>query len=231
MVRNKEAGSFIEYKGLKIFEKDSVFTVGGAENASFEDCTLENLGRGPDEFEMVQYCRENGIPVQFDDLRGHVDDLPYEKYLEHLGKYNLDPDGAFTADEFIVPVVRCVSAEQVLQFIDWIEEMEQGLFVVAAEPARTVDSIVNNAQERVGAYENGYCASIIDAESGRYLVEEGNGNIVFGGAEDRLLFYEEADAESTLAYLNDATEYCCVLLDERGERAMARDNADDFGKE
>lgn len=115
-------GVFMDYKGLTIYEKNGVFTVGGPHNDAFDDCTLENLEYGPEEVDLVAYCRENSIPLQFDDLRGHVCDVPYEKYLEHLGKFETDPDGSFTDYEFIVPVVRCTSVEQARGLIDWIEE-------------------------------------------------------------------------------------------------------------
>ena len=56
--------------------------------------------------------------------------------------------------------------------------------------------------------------SIREAENGMYLTEEINGKYTFGKEEDRIIFYDEAEAESVLEYLNDTTEYCCVLLDE-----------------
>jgi hypothetical protein len=59
---------------------------------------------------------------------------------------------------------------------------------------------------------NGF--SIREAENGMYLTEEINGQYTFGKEEDSIIFYEETEAESILEYLNDTTEYCCVLLDE-----------------
>lgn len=56
--------------------------------------------------------------------------------------------------------------------------------------------------------------SIREAENGMYLTEENNGKYTFSKEEDRIIFYKEAEAESVLVYLNDTTEYCCVLLDE-----------------
>lgn len=56
--------------------------------------------------------------------------------------------------------------------------------------------------------------SIREAENGMYLTEEINGKHTFGKEEDRIIFYDETEAESVLEYLNDTTEYCCVLLDE-----------------
>lgn len=56
--------------------------------------------------------------------------------------------------------------------------------------------------------------SIRETENGMFLTEEINGKYTFGKEEDRIIFYDETEAESVLEYLNDATEYCCVLLDE-----------------
>ena len=56
--------------------------------------------------------------------------------------------------------------------------------------------------------------SIREAENGMYLTEEINGKYTFGKEEDRIIFYDTTEAESILEYLNDTTEYCCVLLDE-----------------
>jgi hypothetical protein len=56
--------------------------------------------------------------------------------------------------------------------------------------------------------------SIREAENGMCLTEEINGKYTFGKEEDRIIFYDETEAESILEYLNDTTEYCCVLLDE-----------------
>lgn len=56
--------------------------------------------------------------------------------------------------------------------------------------------------------------SIKEAENGLYLTEEINDKYTFGKEENRIIFYDEAEAESVLEYLNDTTEYCCVLLDE-----------------
>lgn len=56
--------------------------------------------------------------------------------------------------------------------------------------------------------------SIREVENGMYLTEEISGKCVFGKEEDRIIFYDKTEAESILEYLNDITEYCCVLLDE-----------------
>lgn len=59
-----------------------------------------------------------------------------------------------------------------------------------------------------------YKASIYEAESGKFLTHENKGEFVLGDEKDRIIFYEEADAESTLQMLNDETDLCFVLLDE-----------------
>lgn len=111
----------MDYKGMVIYEKGGLLTVGGPYNDSFDDCTLENLEYGPEEGELVAYCRENGIPLQFDDLRRHAEDVGYEKYLEHMNKYLADPEGSFTDYEMIAPMVRVKSLEQAKGLIDWID--------------------------------------------------------------------------------------------------------------
>lgn len=113
--------------------------MGGPHNSEFNDCTLENFEYGPEEVELGAYCRENGIPLRFDDLRGHVYDVPYEKYLEHLVKFKEDPDGDFTDYEFIVPVVRCSSLHQAMQLVDWIDKAQQ---------RETIQNILSGAEKR-----------------------------------------------------------------------------------
>lgn len=56
--------------------------------------------------------------------------------------------------------------------------------------------------------------SIREAENGMYLTEENNGKYTLGKEEDRIIFYNETEAENVLEYLNDTTEYCCILMDE-----------------
>lgn len=56
--------------------------------------------------------------------------------------------------------------------------------------------------------------SIREMKNGMYLTEENNGKYTFGKEEDRIIFYDEIEAEGVLEYLNNTTELCCVLLDE-----------------
>ena len=56
--------------------------------------------------------------------------------------------------------------------------------------------------------------SIKEVKNGMYLTEEINGKYTFGKEEDRIIFYDEIEADIVLEYLNDMTEHCCVLLAE-----------------
>lgn len=60
-----------------------------------------------------------------------------------------------------------------------------------------------------------YCASIKDIASGLYLVGLANGEFELGCEEDRLLFYDEAEAENVLDKGNDLYKACFVLLLEK----------------
>ena len=99
------------------------------------------------------------------------------------------------------------------------------------EAGKGLGAVIVDAQDRASNCDIDYCASIIDAESGQYLVEENNGVCVFGSAENRILFYDEADAESTLEFLNDTTEYCCVLVAESMEQHRTQDKDSGFERE
>ena len=57
-----------------------------------------------------------------------------------------------------------------------------------------------------------YCASIMDIASGLYIVEVANGDIELGEKENRLLFYDKAEAENVLDMGNDMYKACFVLL-------------------
>ncbi|MBQ8248108.1 MAG: hypothetical protein IJZ42_13350 [Lachnospiraceae bacterium] len=115
--------NFIEYKGLKIFEQDGLYTVGGQDNASFDDCTLENLSLDVDEGKLVEYCLENGIGVAFNDLRDDNKSVSYERYKEHLARYDVDPDCHFLDEEFIVPSVVFFSLEETKDFVDLLDNL------------------------------------------------------------------------------------------------------------
>ena len=66
--------------------------------------------------------------------------------------------------------------------------------------------------------------SIREAKNGMYLTEENNGKYTFGKEEDRIIFYDETEAECVLEYLNDVSEYCCVLLDESNDEKELYDD-------
>ena len=57
-----------------------------------------------------------------------------------------------------------------------------------------------------------YCASIKDITSGLYLISVANSDIELGVEEDRLLFYDEAEAENVLDMCNDVYKACFILL-------------------
>ena len=59
-----------------------------------------------------------------------------------------------------------------------------------------------------------YCASIKDIASGLYLISVANGEFELGCEEDRLLFYNEAEAENVLDEGNDLYKACFVLIRE-----------------
>lgn len=59
-----------------------------------------------------------------------------------------------------------------------------------------------------------YTASIKEAQTGKYLIEERDGKYSLGKESERILFYDEAEAESILAMLNDTTDLLFVLVDE-----------------
>jgi hypothetical protein len=56
--------------------------------------------------------------------------------------------------------------------------------------------------------------SIKEIKNGTFLTQDNLNQYVFGKEEERTIFYDKTEAENILEYLNCATEYCCVLLDE-----------------
>ena len=84
-----------------------------------------------------------------------------------------------------------------------MNDLEYGRYCTLNEVLELIDA---------GIYVDKF--SIREVENGTYLTEENNGKYAFGKEEDRIIFYDEIEAESILEYLNDTTEYCCVLLDE-----------------
>lgn len=71
--------------------------------------------------------------------------------------------------------------------------------------------------------EDDYTASIREATSGLYVVEDEEGAVELGEKGKRLLFYDECEAEDTLERLNDGEDGCYVLLREDGEYAKRRE--------
>lgn len=62
--------------------------------------------------------------------------------------------------------------------------------------------------------ECNYIASIMVLQSGKYLIEENANDFKIGEQAKRILFYDEAEAESVLEKLNDISELCFVLVRE-----------------
>ena len=93
-----------------------------------------------------------------------------------------------------------------------------GLVVPFEEVKGTVDGLIAGAEAR--SARQAYCASIFDAESKDYLIWEKDGKVLFGSKEDRLLFYDEAEAENVLDMLNENTNAPCVLLREDLEPSL-----------
>ena len=63
--------------------------------------------------------------------------------------------------------------------------------------------------------EPGFCASIKNITQNTFVTEEMNGSVWYGPMEDRLLFYDEAEAEAVLELLNDIYADCFSLIVER----------------
>ena len=62
--------------------------------------------------------------------------------------------------------------------------------------------------------ETEYKTSIYEAASRKYLTEQDESGYALGEEKDRIIFYDESEAESVLEMLNDVTDKCFVLLDE-----------------
>lgn len=80
---------------------------------------------------------------------------------------------------------------------------------------------LNDGEDEDG--EGDYTASIREATSGLYVVEDEEGAVELGEKSKRLLFYDECEAEDTLERLNDGEDGCYVLLREDGEYAKRRE--------
>ena len=59
-----------------------------------------------------------------------------------------------------------------------------------------------------------YSASIMEIHSGLFITDGENGEFRLGNEEDRLLFFDETDAENTLLQLNEEDDGCYTLIDE-----------------
>lgn len=137
------------YKGFYIYEKDGLYTVGGINNAGYEDCTLENLNVVVQETDMVAWCLENGIQLEFNDLRCQRDNPSYEDYLNHLERFDTNPDLGFVEFELIVSTAIFSSTEQAKGFIDWLADREtEFLHVIQNKPA--LDVQIESAAGRAG---------------------------------------------------------------------------------
>jgi hypothetical protein len=143
----KQSDIEIEYKAWSIFERDGAYTVGGVSQTSFEECTLECLPTIVDETEMVEFCRNNNFNLSFVNLHGIGEEVPYEKYQEHLAKYQLLANDDFTNEEYIVPLALFNSVEQAKQFVDWLEVREDEI-----RSKRSLDEKITSAEKT--AHEN-----------------------------------------------------------------------------
>jgi hypothetical protein len=56
--------------------------------------------------------------------------------------------------------------------------------------------------------------SIKEIKNGKYFISEENGEYLFGKEDLRIFFYDKNEAENMLTFLNEETEFCCVLIDE-----------------
>lgn len=68
--------------------------------------------------------------------------------------------------------------------------------------------------------DGAYAASIREVASGLYVTEAGKDGAELGEKAERLLFYDECDAENTLERLNDEDDGCYVIL--REDRGNAK---------
>ena len=63
-----------------------------------------------------------------------------------------------------------------------------------------------------------YRASILNITTGLWVSSEKNGVVEYSGEEDRMLLYDEAEAEGLLEQLNDEMSDCFTLIAE-GDKA------------
>lgn len=72
-------------------------------------------------------------------------------------------------------------------------------------------------------YESDYAASIMEIRSGLFVTEAENGAIRWGSGDNRLIFYDETDAESILLRLNEEADGCYTLVDETMDMGFSMD--------
>ena len=61
-------------------------------------------------------------------------------------------------------------------------------------------------------HKEAFCASIMDITTGAYVTEETKGTIKLGSYAERLLFYDEMEAEAILQMLNENYADCFTLV-------------------
>lgn len=116
----------LPYKGFFIYEKDGEYTVGGANNTAFDDCTLENLECGTDETAMVNWNKNSGNKLLFWEMR-NTEWVSEERYNEHLRRIQqMERDDILFHDgEFVVPCVRFADKERAKAFVDWLVQCQR----------------------------------------------------------------------------------------------------------
>lgn len=62
-----------------------------------------------------------------------------------------------------------------------------------------------------------YKASIKEIQTGKFIVGKPEDKYQLGDKEDRICFYDEADAENVLNELNDTTDLCFCIINELEE--------------
>ena len=112
---NKTVNAKFRYRNWDIYTQNGEFTVGGCDNCSFDDCSLENLNCGC-EYKAVRWLREKGYCVKF----VSYDDgsyVTYETYLENLMLYQEED---LRPDIIIAPEMHLSSIKEAKEFIDFI---------------------------------------------------------------------------------------------------------------
>ncbi len=124
---------------------------------------------------------------------GYFDELEYECWeliLKYASWFGLDVKGIDDEDD-----VDFYSAKQVQDTI-------LKLFIESGIRFKYED----------GRASVGYTASIYAAFEDKYLKNEKGGKFELGDKEERLLFFDESEAESVLEMLNDTSDICFALI-------------------